>query len=176
MYSEITEWKTGPCNCECESNFLSWVVPCHVYAKLSKAYTSNLLLYLCLWFNIQFMYCYVRYVYVYKCPPKSSDQCIGLSEDCETYYITIDGSTASCMYIDNMCVHKSITCIDSTTVDANIGVGLFFIGILDIILYYMHYQLRKRIQEKYQLRNDNDCLATTCCSSCGLAQEYRETI
>ena len=176
MYRELTPWKSGLCKCDCESNFLSSVVPCHVYAKLSSEYTPNLLLYLFVWFNIQFMYCYVRYVYVYKCPPTSSDQCIGLGETCESHYMTIDGSTVSCMYIDNICVHKSITCIDATTVDANIGVGLFFIGFFDIILYYMHYQLRKRIQEKYQVQPNNDFLATTCCSTCGLAQEFRETV
>ena len=176
MYSEITEWKTGLCDCECESNFLSWVVPCHVYAKLTKAYTSSLLTYLFLWMNIQFMYCYIQYMYSYKCPKYSTEYCAGLGDTCASHYMVIEGSTVSCVYMDNVCIHNTMTCIDANTVHVNIGLAVFFIGLVDIVLSCMHYQLRKRIQEKYQLRNDNDCLASTVCASCGLAQEYRETI
>jgi len=176
MYSEITQWKTGLCDCECESNFLSWVVPCHVYAKLTKAYASNLLIYLCLWINIQFMYCYIRYMYSYKCPAYSTDYCIRLGDSCEMHYMNINGATVSCVTIDNVCTHRKMSCIDAPTVHVNIGLALFFIGLFDTILSCMHYQLRKQIREKYQLSPDNDCLASTLCSTCGLSQEYREII
>ena len=33
----------------------------------------------------------------------------------------------------------------------------------------------KKIQEKKEIEYEShSCLATTCCSTCGLAQEYRE--
>jgi hypothetical protein len=42
-------------------------------------------------------------------------------------------------------------------------------------LWLLHYILRKEIQEKKEINHDSmHCLATTCCSTCGLAQEYRE--
>jgi hypothetical protein len=44
-------------------------------------------------------------------------------------------------------------------------------------IWLLHVRVRKEIQEKKEIEYDaHTCLATTCCSTCGLAQEYREIV
>jgi len=122
------------------------------------------------------MYIYIKQVLFYQCPSYSTDHCIGLGDACESYYMIVDGSTVACVYVADICTYNTVTCISSYIAHVNIGLGMFVILFFDIILWSMHYHLRKRIQTEYQVRPHYDCLASTCCSTCGLAQEYRETI
>ena len=42
MYTLLKTWKTPLCYCDCESCFVSYMLPCHVYAKLKQGnYTMN---------------------------------------------------------------------------------------------------------------------------------------
>jgi hypothetical protein len=172
----MSSWKSKLCSCDTESIFLSCIVPCHVYAKLSKSYTLNLCIYLFLWINIHSMYLFISYIYSYQCPSSLTDHCIGLGDECKSHFMVIDGTTVSCVYVANICTYNTVTCVTPYIVHVNVGLGLFFIAFFDIIIVSMHYHLRKRIEHEYQIHSDNDCIASTCCSSCGLAQEYRETI
>jgi hypothetical protein len=179
MYNPINTWSTSLLHCDSESCFISWIAPCHVYAKLSnKHYTLDCLLYLSLWITLQTLYSWHYQLYIHTCPLQETDYCINLDEtSCVQYYTIVNSVSTPCVYHKdaNVCTYDTVDCIPykkyhRTQVIISMLSFLFY-----SIVVMLHYDVRKKIKEKKQIQTDDHvCCAVTCCSTCGLAQEYRE--
>ena len=181
MYTRLTNWKTPLFHCDCESCFVSCIVPCHVYAKLKQRnYATHCVIYLGLWFIIHMLYSWNYYLYNNTCPSLETPFCILLNEtNCNNYYTTIDNVPYECTYLPDvdLCIYDSKSCIDVSTY-RKINLFVFLLtSMIYTTIWLLHVRVRKEIQEKKEIEYDaHTCLATTCCSTCGLAQEYREIV
>ena len=171
---EQSTWKTTLYNPDCESCFLSNVVPCHVYSKVMSTtkleYTTRIILYIILYIGIeQLVYLKFR-LDQSACPSRLIDNCI-LSDDCRNSYMIIGDKSYSCRLIDGFCVYNEYQC--SINVDTS---NIYILtSLLYIVLSYLHYSARRFVMIKKNIEPScSDCCAITCCVSCGLAQEYRE--
>lgn len=176
MYTEITPWKTPLCAFKCESCFVSYMLPCHVYAKLKKInYVKHICCYIFIWMNIHIMYYYANYMNQYACPAIQTEYCIA-SDNCINSYMIINGSPTKCLYISNICTYDTSTCIAPNIVKSSQIWIISSLGIFYTVLCYMHYTLRKEIRNEHGLHPNQDCMASSLCSTCGLAQEYTEIL
>jgi len=181
MYTQLTNWKTSLFYCDCESCFVSTILPCHVYAKLKQRnYATHCILYLGLWFMLHMLYSWNYYIYVNTCPALETPLCVLLNEStCEEYYMRIDNVPSRCIFRPDLhlCTYDTYSCIEQTTYTK---INLFVFLMASMIytsIWLLHNRVRKEIQEKKEIEYDpHSCLATTCCSTCGLAQEYREIV
>ena len=178
MDYEIVEqktWKTSLFHFDCESCFLSCVVPCHVYSKITSAtpleYTTRILLYIILYTGIQqIVYIQLR-LEESKCPATQISNCI-FADNCQSYYMVVDNQPTACRYVDGFCVYNEYQCVQNThTVTLLLTTSLIY-----TILTYLHYYARMYTihKKKFETSGCSDCCASTLCSSCGLAQAYRE--
>ena len=169
----MSSWKTPLLHFDCESCFISCIAPCHVYAKLKKRnYAKHCSLYVLLWYSIQTLYSWNYHLYNKSCPSKKTEYCIQLDEqECNESYMLVNSVPTKCVYYESMCIYDQ-TCITNY--------NHFFIftfvstTILYCFLFLLHYKLRIEIQDQKEIKDSANCLSTTCCSTCGLAQEYRE--
>ena len=174
------EWQTHLCNCDSESCFLSCVVPCHVYAKIKSKTKSNycvyLFVYIFLYLSIQQVWYTQKYISKNTCPSILVDNCLTITEKCEDNYILYDNVQYSCVNENGYCISNEYSCIrqnvsKKTSLDLIIYTSLCY-----FILTFMHYSAREYIKKKQIIQTSiiEDVMAVTCCSTCGLAQEYRE--
>jgi hypothetical protein len=177
MYYPLNSWKTHLCKFDCESLFVSYLLPCHVYAKLKKgSYAYHLVMYLCIWASIQILYSWNYYLNSNACPVYETDMCALLDEsDCSKYYMKVDSGVSPCVYRTNLCTYDNQTCIPPKQY-GHIQLFIFPASLLAyMLLVNLHGTLRNEIKKTQNIQHEcNDCLAITCCSTCGLAQEYRE--
>jgi Cys-rich protein (TIGR01571 family) len=177
MYHPLNSWKTHLCKLDCESLFVSWALPCHVYAKLRKgSYAFHLVVYLCMWMCAQLLYSCTYYLNSHACPLYETDMCVLLDEsECSKHYMKVDSEVAPCVYRDTLCTYEPYECIPPKKY---LHLHLFIFPstlLVYIFLVNLHCILRKEMQATHGIQRDcTDCLAVTCCSTCGLAQEYRE--
>ena len=181
MYTRLTNWKTPLLYCHCESCFLSYIVPCHVYAKLKQhSYATHCMIYLALWFMLHMLYSWNYYMYNNTCPVLETPYCLLMNEtNCEQYYTTIDMQPYKCVFQSdvNLCLYDSYSCIETSTY-TKINLFVFLMtSMIYVSIWILNLRVRKEIQEKKEIEYDShSCLATSCCSTCGLAQEYREIV
>ena len=178
-------WRTALCCPHLESCFVSFVVPCHTIAKISNSvhnnYNTIFITYALFWACNNYAH-YVQY-YINKntCPDTSTTWCVDYKEDtCEDYYTTIDSVNVPCLWNEDygVCLSSSIECKSSRhfeTFRAYMYVleTLTFFG-----LFASHFIVRSHLRKKKKYKPSclTDIIATTCCNTCGLAQEYRELI
>lgn len=172
---EQKTWKTALCHSDCESCFLSCVVPCHVYSKIMSStpleYTTRIILYIILHTGIH-QILYIAYeLENNKCPANEIHNCI-FADNCSGYYMVIDNTPSACRYVDGFCVYSEYQCIKET----HTTTLFIFTSLLYVMLTYLHYAARMHIRHEKNIESSDclDCCASTVCSSCGLAQEYRE--
>ena len=106
-----------------------------------------------------------------KCPTTEIGYCI-FADSCSSYYMVIDNMPSACRYVDGFCVYSEYQCIKETHTTS-----LFiFTSFLYIMLTYLHFSARMHIKYTKNIESSgcSDFCASTCCASCGLAQEYRE--
>ena len=171
-------WKTGLCHCHCESCFLSCVVPCHVYSKIMSSsnieYITRIIMYIVLYVSIQQLM-YIQYnINISQCPSLEIENCI-MADICEDYYMVINDLTTKCRIIDGFCVYDQYNCIEQIEY-MNITKMVFLLtSLFYSILTYLHYKARYFIKTQKNIQSSicEDVCAITC-STCGLAQEYRE--
>ena len=178
MYQPMHTWKTHLCKLDCESLFVSSVLPCHVYAKLRKGnYAVHLVVYLCIWACTQLLYSCVYYLQANACPMQVTTMCAQLNEaDCGNHYMKMSSGFAPCVYRSNLCTYDNYECI-SPKHYTHLHLIIFPSTLLAyVILVNLHNALRTEMKETHALQQDycTDCLAISCCATCGLAQEYRE--
>jgi hypothetical protein len=179
MYKQIINWKTPLLYCNCESCFVSHVAPCHVYAKLKQGnYAKHCAIYAILWYTIQCLYSWNYYLYSNSCPSEEIHYCLQLEElECADYYMTLNGVATKCVFHSdaNICTYDEQSCILPSEYRELDTIIFLTTSMMYTCLCLLHYSLRKEIQIKKEIEYDATCcLATTCCSTCGLAQEYRE--
>jgi hypothetical protein len=115
-------------------------------------------------------------LYTNACPAHHSDYCLGLGNQCESYYTIVDGTTTPCIYRKDIdaCTYNFESCIK---VDDGlyiwISIGCF---IMYLFLFLMNYQTRKIIQYQHSIKGSSDICESTLLSPCGLAQAYREIV
>ena len=180
MDYEIVEqktWKTSLYQFDCESCFLSCVVPCHVYSKIMSTtpleYTTRIISYIILYTGIQQLV-YIQYrLDNSKCPATEIGNCI-FADNCLAYYMTINDQPSACRYVEGYCVYSEFQCVKHTH-DIML---ILFTSLLYTVLTYLHYSARMYVISKKNLDTVgcSDCCASTYCSLCGLAQEYRELV
>jgi hypothetical protein len=175
-FIEQSTWKTTLYNPDCESCFLSHIVPCHVYSKIMATtkleYTTHIILYIILYTGIEQMI-YLKFRLDQSvCPSTLVDNCI-LSNDCINSYMNIGDNSYSCMLVDGFCLYNEYQCVK----DVDTSIIYILTSFLYIFLTYLHYSARRFIMIKRNIKPScTDCCAITCCLSCGLAQEYRELL
>jgi len=107
------------------------------------------------------------------CPSLKTDYCFGLGENCSQYYMVVNGKPSICMFDNfNICVHSEGHCFTNYS---KLNMVLSLVGSsCYIILIMLHYCLREKVKKDYNIEGEYDICAVTLCSSCGLAQQYRE--
>jgi len=180
MYTALqpNSWKTGLFYYDCESCFVSYVAPCHVYAKLRNGnYAYHCFLYASLWWFIQMIYSWMYYMNQNVCAHVNVDYCIGLEEEsCIKSYTMVDNIPSACSYYSDadICVYGN-ECITRHTYNHTQTFLTMFSLCTYLSLWLLHFKLRNQIKEQNKIHEDGcSCLANTCCSTCGLAQVYRE--
>lgn len=172
----ISTWKTPLFMCDSESCILSFILPCHIYSKINYPYAFSFLAYGGCIISIRFMYYWIMTLYTNACPAHHSDYCLGLGNQCESYYTIVDGTTTPCIYRKDIdaCTYNFESCIK---VDDGlyiwISIGCF---IMYLFLFLMNYQTRKIIQYQHSIKGSSDICESTLLSPCGLAQAYREIV
>jgi len=181
MYTALQSntWKTPLLYCDCESCFISYIAPCHVYAKLRNGhYAYHCFMYAIVWVFMQFIYSFMMFVQVNVCPANEVDFCFGLTEfNCSQSYIKINDEPFPCSYHSdaNVCVYDSQDCITYKKYEHTQTLLWMFSIITYISICLLHLKIRNQIKKQQKIYDDPCvCLATTCCSTCGLAQIYRE--
>jgi hypothetical protein len=181
MYTvlETNSWKTSLLDCDCESCFVSYVAPCHVYAKLRNGnYAYHCFVYASIWWFIQMIYSWMYYINKNVCPINKVDYCILLDENtCNQSYMVVNNIPSSCTFHKdaNICTYNTYECITHHTYN-HTKLFLFMFSFMSYLsLWLLHFKLRKQIKESNKIYDDKcSCVANTCCSTCGLAQVYRE--
>jgi len=178
MYATmLNKWSSTLCTYDSESCIVTWLLPCHTYAKLRlTSYGMHFVAYAFFVLAIRNIWYTWSYIHMYKCPSEHTDQCFTVKEQCENHYTHIDGVPTACIYVDDLdvCVYNSVSCIR-----VHSSLYVFFSCMLSIsylCLWTMNYSARKVIRDTYQLKGENECVASTVLSQCGLSQGYREIV
>ena len=82
--------------------------------------------------------------------------------------MVINGVTTPCLYED-FCIHALESCIIPSSIP------YWLLGFMYVCLFSMHYEIRKRVKQEKQIQGSDVC-ESTLCSTCGLAQIYREIV
>ena len=176
------EWSTNLYDCDTESCFLSCIVPCHIYAKLKNKtkiksqYCVHLFFYIFIYLSIQQLWYSSNYISQHTCPKDLINDCIHAIDNCEDYYMIIDDRPSSCFIKNGYCVYNEYECISKKQSRKTEMYILIFTSFFYSGLTFMHYKVRQHIKAVYHIDGNlsEDIVAVTCCSTCGLAQEYRE--
>ena len=176
MYHPLQTWKTHLCKCDCESLSVSYCFPCYVYAKLRKgSYACHFVVYFCIWTCTQLLYSCTYYFTANACPMYETDTCMQLDEsECGDHYMKVSSGAAPCVYRTNLCTYANYDCISPkhyVKIHLFIFTSTLFVYIL---LVNLHYKLRTEIKKAHAIHPECDCLTVVCCSTCALAQAYRE--
>ena len=123
---------------------------------------------------------YVQY-YINKntCPDTPTTWCVDYKEDtCEDYYTTIDSVNVPCLWNEDtdICLSSSTECKSAKHFNTY-RTYMYFLETLTFLgLLICHFNARYQIRRKKRIRSQclTDIAAVTCCTTCGLAQEYRE--
>ena len=175
-------WSSNLYDCDSESCFLSCIVPCHVYSKLKiisknkNYYCSHLFVYMLLYISIQQLWYTRDYLSKHTCPQILIDNCLNAINNCEDNYMMVNDAPTSCVIKNNFCVYNDYVCISQKQSNKTAMYLLIITSISYSCLTYLHYKARQHIKTIYQINGNmvEDAIAVTCCSTCGLAQEYRE--
>lgn len=166
------------CKCDCESLSVSYLLPCYVYAKLRKGnYTFHFVVYVSIWLSTQLLYSCAYYLNAHACPMYEADLCYQLSDsECENHYMKVSSGVAPCVYRANLCTYDDYECIPPKHY-MKVHVLIFFSTLfVYILLVNLHYKLRTEVKQTQAIHPECDCLTVTCCSTCALAQAYREVL
>ena len=178
MYDKLVNpWSTPLFDCTTESCIVTWLLPCHTYAKLRlSSYGLHFVSYAFFVLAIRNIWSAWSYIHANRCPSEYTEQCITIHEECSNYYTHIDGVPTTCIYVDEIdaCIYNSVSCIrvhSSLYIFFSCTLSLFY-----VCLWAMNYSARKVIRETYHLKEDHECIASTILSPCGLSQGYREIV
>jgi hypothetical protein len=171
------EWATSLCTPDAESCTVATLLPCHVYAKLKPYYCIHFISYAMFVLCIRNVYTTLAYYHTYECPSSKVEQCIHLDKSsCSSYYMTVDGVDVPCLYHEDaeICIFSEEGCIRIPPTQYT------WLGILStfcyLCLFFMNYSARKQVRVLNHIEPKHECIASSACSICGLAQAYREIV
>ena len=179
MYTKaVREWTTSLCTPDSESCIVTTLLPCHVYAKLNlNHYGLHFFSYALFVLCIRNIYSTLAYYHHYQCPASHIDQCVYLEKDqCESHFMVVQGVDTPCVYYDDYdaCIFSQTGCIQ---VDPHAYTWLgTFLSLCYLCLFSMNYSARRRIRDTSSIETNHECASSTVCSTCGLAQAYREIV
>lgn len=177
MYTRLSDWKSSLCEYDSESCVVSWLLPCHVYAKLNmSSYGLHFISYAFFVLCIRNIYGWFYYVHDHACPSHHAAQCLGLdNKECSEYYMVVDGVPSQCTYHSDVdaCIYNIYGCVHANPIYHALS---FFLCFSYICLFSMNYSARVLTIQHRKLSHSNNLVASTCLSTCGLAQEYREIV
>jgi hypothetical protein len=179
MYAKVVrEWSTELCALDAESCTVSTLLPCHVYAKLRiKHYGIHFLSYALFILCIRNIYSTFVYYHTYKCPSVETTQCFYLEkEDCQSHFMSVNGVNTPCLYHSDydLCIYRESGCIQvhpSQYTWLSVLLTMCY-----LCLFCMNYSARKEIHTLHNIEPKHECVASSACSICGLAQAYREIV
>jgi len=179
MYvSALRDWATSLYTWDTESCLVTWLLPCHVYAKLNlSSYGLHFMSYALFVLGIRNIYSTIAYYHTYDCPAVKTDQCIMIEKDhCTHHFMNINGVDTPCVYYDDIsaCVFGQVSCIRVPPTTYHWFYSL--LSMMYLCLFYMNYKARQVVRNTYLIEPHYECLASTGCSQCGLAQAYREIV
>jgi hypothetical protein len=135
-------------------------------------------MYTTLWMFMQILYSFMFALQVNICPANEVLFCFGLSElNCSQSYVRIDDEPYPCSYHSDadVCAYDTQECISGKKYNHTQTFLFMFSFITYLSMWLLHLKLRNQIKEQNKINEDPmACLATTCCTTCGLAQVYRE--
>jgi Cys-rich protein (TIGR01571 family) len=90
--------------------------------------------------------------------------------------MVVDNLLSSCILKNNICVYDTTTCLSPKETKQKSLAFLIVTLVGYVFLVGLHYTIREQIKIKQIIGGNivEDVIAITCCSTCGLAQEYRE--
>jgi len=178
---EKRQWATSLFYCDPESCILSHMLPCHIYAKIydkgtneTKCYLFNFIYYGIFSVSL-FNVCYwLNYINMNRCPQLETEYCFNsdTNNTCNKHYMLVNGIPSKCVYNEyQICIHSEQSCFVHFT---EMNTFLSLLGSVSyIMLFFLHFFLREKVKKDYNLEGKYDICAIFC-STCGLAQEYRE--
>ena len=177
MYAlAIRNWASSLWEYDSESCCVTWLLPCHVYAKLNlSSYGLHFFSYAVFVLGIRNIYSTIAYYHSYDCPEFKTNQCVILDEqECEKNYMSVNGVHTPCVYYkdSDICIFSQISCLQ-----VHPSTYSWFYSLLSMMymcLFYMNYKARQVVRNTFSIEPQRECLASTVCSQCGLAQAYRE--
>ena len=175
------QWSTSLFHCDPESCILAHVLPCHIYAKIydreniNKCYLFNFIYYGIFSVSLYNVYYWLNYINKNRCPSLERDYCFNSdigNKTCNQYYMLVNGVPSKCIYNEyQICTHSEQSCFIHFT---EFNTFLSLVGSVSyIMLFFLHFFLREKVKKDYNIQGKYDICALFC-STCGLAQEYRE--
>lgn len=178
------EWSTSLFHCDPESCILAHVLPCHIYAKLydkdttseTRCYLFNFIYYGIFSVSLYNVYYWLNYINKNRCPLLERDYCFNIdnvgNKTCNQYYMLVNGIPSKCIYNEyEICTHSEQSCFIHFT---EMNTFLSLLGSVSyIMLCFLHFFLRDKVKKDYSIQGNYD-ISAIFCSTCGLAQEYRE--
>ena len=168
-----------------ESCFLSYYAPCHVVGKISHKIGFGYPSLFCLYAFFFFVFNYSYYVFAYAISPicnnnHYSNWCFLIYDksQCKKTYTIINNEKLLCNYDSeyHMCYASNQECI--TQHDSKITWSAWcFLEVVSIsILSITHVYIRRKLKKTQRLSQEpicKDILYSFYCSTCSLAQQYR---
>jgi len=174
-------WSTSLFYCDPESCILAHVLPCHIYAKIYKnCYLFHFIYYGIFSVSLCNVYYWLNHINKNRCPALESEYCFNIydhdhgNNTCNQYYMLVNGVPSKCMYNEyNICTHSEQSCFIHFT---ELNTFLSLLGSVSyIMLFFLHFFLREKVKKDYTIQsNFGYDMSALFCSTCGLAQEYRE--
>tara|TARA_B100001758_G_scaffold247706_1_gene266680 strand:- start:19504 stop:20211 length:708 start_codon:yes stop_codon:yes gene_type:complete len=173
------------CKFDLESCFVSYTIPCHIIGKAGKeigfGYPSLFFVYG--FFFVIFNYCYFVFSYGVTpiCPNnKYTDWCFILYDktQCIQSYTKINSDKVLCKYNHeyHTCYASDYECISKHDFTITWSSWCFLEVISLSAITIVHVFVRRRLKQKQRVSQDTMCkdiLYALYCSSCSLAQQYR---
>ena len=168
-----------------ESCFLSYYAPCHVVGKLSQKIGFGYPSLFCLYAFFFFAFNYSYYVFAYAVTPVCnsnhfSDWCFLIYDksDCKKTYTIISNEKLLCNYDSeyHMCYASNQECINQHDSKITWGAWCFLEVVSISILSITHVYIRRKLKKTQRLPQEpicKDILYSFYCSTCSLAQQYR---
>ena len=168
-----------------ESCFLSYYAPCHVVGKLSQKIGFGYPSLFCLYAFFFFAFNYSYYVFAYAVTPVCnsnhfSDWCFLIYDksDCKKTYTIISNEKLLCNYDSeyHMCYASNQECINQHDSKITWGAWCFLEVVSISILSITHVYIRRKLKQTQRLPQEpicKDILYSFYCSTCSLAQQYR---
>ena len=168
-----------------ESCFLSYYSPCHVVGKISNKIGIGYPSLFCLYAFFFFVFNYSYYVFAYAITPVCnsdhySEWCFLIYDksQCKKTYTVINNENYLCNYNSeyHMCYASNQDCVSESDSKITWAAWCFLEVVSISFLSITHVYIRRTLKKKQRIPQEHVCkdiLYSFYCSTCSLAQQYR---